>query len=126
MTMDRRRGVSPRGALLVRCGIGLAITLGLAYAIFHVVFRTGVLASALACVGAVKDFIGWVAEDAGRAWSALEGLIAPHIRLVLPALRGPEVRQTLEVKTMLMSARVTVALSLTGGLGLACSDLRHR
>ncbi|WP_158819124.1 MULTISPECIES: hypothetical protein [Streptomyces] len=79
--MDRRRGISPRAALLVRRGIGLAIALGMAYMIFHVIFRTGVLVPVLAYVGPIKDFIGWVAEDPRRAWIALAALVIPHIGL---------------------------------------------
>lgn len=80
-TMGHRRRISPRAALLVRRGIGLAIELGMAYGIFHVIFRTGVLAPVLAYVGPVEDFIGWVVEDPGRAWIALAALVIPHIGL---------------------------------------------
>ncbi|MFF8914195.1 hypothetical protein ACF08M_12925 [Streptomyces sp. NPDC015032] len=79
--MGRRRGIGPRAALLVRRGIGLAIALGMAYGIFHIVFLGGVLAPVLAYVGPVKDFIGWVVEDPGRAWIALAALVIPHIGL---------------------------------------------
>lgn len=79
--VDRRSRLNPRTSLFVRRGIGLAIALGLAYGIFHVVFRTDVLAPVLAHVGPVKDFIGWVVEDPGRAWIALAALVIPHIGL---------------------------------------------
>ncbi|WP_434598375.1 hypothetical protein [Streptomyces sp. A5-4] len=39
------------------------------------------LAPLLAYVGPVKDFIGWVVEDPGRAWIALAALVIPHIGL---------------------------------------------
>ncbi|MEU3196920.1 MULTISPECIES: hypothetical protein [Streptomyces] len=80
-TAGRRRWISPRCALFVRRGIGLAIALGMAYGIFHVIFRTEVFAPVLAYVGPVKDFIGWVVEDPGRAWIALAALVIPHIGL---------------------------------------------
>lgn len=80
-TAGRRRRIGPRSALFVRRGIGLAIALGMAYGIFHIIFRTEVLAPVLAYVGPVKDFIGWVVEDPGRAWIALAALVIPHIGL---------------------------------------------
>lgn len=80
-TAGRRRRISPRFALFLRRGIGLAIALGMAYGIFHVIFRTEVLAPVLAYVGPVKDFIDWVIEDPGRAWIALAALVIPHIGL---------------------------------------------
>ncbi|WP_433855096.1 hypothetical protein [Streptomyces kronopolitis] len=79
--MGRRRRISPHSVLFVRRGTGLAIALGMAYGIFHVVFRTDALAPVLAHVGPVKDFIGWVVEDPGRAWIALAALVIPHIGL---------------------------------------------
>ncbi|WP_329142732.1 hypothetical protein OIU91_03935 [Streptomyces sp. NBC_01456] len=79
--MGRRRRISPRSVLFVRRGTGLAIALGMAYGIFHVIFRTEVLTPALAYVGPVKDFIGWVVEGPGRAWIALAALVIPHIGL---------------------------------------------
>ncbi|MFJ2420212.1 hypothetical protein [Streptomyces brevispora] len=81
MIMERRRRINPRAGLLVRRGIGLAIALGMAYGIFHVIFRTEVFAPVLTYVGPVKDFIGWVVEDPGRAWIALAALVIPHIGL---------------------------------------------
>ncbi|NUQ96217.1 MAG: hypothetical protein HOY79_06505 [Streptomyces sp.] len=80
-TAGRRRWISPRSTLFVRRGIGLAIALGMVYGIFHVIFRTEVLAPVLVYVGPVKGFIGWVAEDPGRAWIALAALVVPHIGL---------------------------------------------
>ncbi|MGW3197170.1 hypothetical protein ACWDBD_21780 [Streptomyces sp. NPDC001118] len=80
-TAGRRRPISPRSALFVRRGTGLAIALGMAYGIFHVIFRTEVLAPVLAYVGPVRDFISWVVEDPGRAWVALAALVIPHIGL---------------------------------------------
>ncbi|MFJ5724743.1 hypothetical protein [Streptomyces sp. NPDC093149] len=53
----------------------------MAYGIFHVIFRTEVLAPVLAYVGSVKDFIGWVVEDPGRAWIVLAAFVIPHIGL---------------------------------------------
>ncbi|MFJ8018693.1 hypothetical protein [Streptomyces sp. NPDC096311] len=41
----------------------------MAYEIFHVIFRTGVVAPVLAYVGPVEDFIGWVVEDPGEPGS---------------------------------------------------------
>ncbi|MDW6057976.1 hypothetical protein SAZ11_07725 [Streptomyces sp. FXJ1.4098] len=79
--MGRRRRIGPRSALFVRRGIGLTIALGMAYGIFHIIFRTEVFAPVLAYVGPVKDFIGWVVEDPGRAWIALAALVIPHIGL---------------------------------------------
>ncbi|TLS46048.1 hypothetical protein FE633_10865 [Streptomyces montanus] len=79
--MGRRRRIGPRSALFVRRGTGLTIALGMAYGIFHVIFRTEVFAPVLAYVGPVKDFIGWVVEDPGRAWIALAALVIPHIGL---------------------------------------------
>ncbi|MEU7156118.1 hypothetical protein AB0A98_06690 [Streptomyces chrestomyceticus] len=68
----------------MRRGIGLVIALGMAYALFHVVFRTGVLAY----VGPAKDFIGWVVADPGRAWIALATLVIPHIGLYYLLFEG--------------------------------------
>ncbi|MEU9602621.1 hypothetical protein AB0E06_38250 [Streptomyces sp. NPDC048109] len=62
-TTGRRRWISPRSALFVRRGTGLAIALGMAY------------------VGPVREFIGWVVEDPGRAWIALAALVIPRIGL---------------------------------------------
>ena len=67
------------GSMIVRRSLGLAIALGIAYGIFHVVFRTDVLAPALAYVGPVKDGIDWVLADPARAWMALAALAIPHI-----------------------------------------------
>ncbi|MDL5199567.1 hypothetical protein [Streptomyces sp. ALI-76-A] len=86
----RRRRISPRSALFVRRGIGLAIALGMAYGIFRVIFRTEVLAPVLAYVGPVKDFIGWVIEDPGRAWIALAALVIPHIGLYYLLFEDPK------------------------------------
>ncbi|MFF4409496.1 hypothetical protein [Streptomyces sp. NPDC001404] len=80
-TAGRRQRIGPRSSLVVRRGIGLAIALGMAYSIFHAIFRTEVLAPVLAYVGPVKDFTGWVVEDPGRAWIALAALVIPHIGL---------------------------------------------
>ncbi|MFE6939671.1 hypothetical protein [Streptomyces chartreusis] len=86
--MGHRLRIGPRSALFVRRGFGLAIALGMAYGIFHVIFRTGVFAPALAYVGPVKDFIGWVVEDPGRAWIALAALVIPHIGLYYLLFEG--------------------------------------
>ncbi|WP_327357866.1 hypothetical protein [Streptomyces sp. NBC_01304] len=77
----RRRRISSRSALFVRRGIALALALGMAYGIYHIIFRTEVLAPALAHVGPVKNFIGWVIEDPRRAWIVLAALVIPHIGL---------------------------------------------
>ncbi|MEU3051596.1 hypothetical protein ABZ705_34860 [Streptomyces sp. NPDC006984] len=53
----------------------------MAYGIFHVIFRTEVLAPLLAYVGPVREFIGWEFGDPGRAWIALAALVIPHIGL---------------------------------------------
>lgn len=77
----RRWRIIPRSALFVRHGTGLAIALGMAYGIFHVIFRTEVLTPAPAYVRPVKDCIGWAVEDPGRAWTPLAALVVPHIGL---------------------------------------------
>lgn len=79
--VERHRGMSPRAALLLRRGLGLAIALGIAYGIFHVIFRTEVLAPMLAYAEPVKDAVGWVTEDPKRAWGALAAIVIPHIGL---------------------------------------------
>lgn len=53
----------------------------MAYGIFRIIFRTEVFAPVLTYVRPVKDFIGWVVEDPGRAWIALAALVIPHIGL---------------------------------------------
>ncbi|MDO5865121.1 MULTISPECIES: hypothetical protein [Paenarthrobacter] len=57
------------------------IALGMAYGIFHVVFRTDILAPVLAYAEPVKYGIDWVIEDPKRAWMAFAGLVIPHIGL---------------------------------------------
>ncbi|MFD7853444.1 hypothetical protein ACFV6B_03995 [Streptomyces microflavus] len=57
------------------------MALGMAYGIFHITFRTEVLSSVPAYAGPVKEVIGWVVEDPGRAWIALAALVIPHIGL---------------------------------------------
>ena len=59
-----------------------------AYGIFHIIFRTEVFAPVLAYVGPVKDFIGWVVEDPGRAWIALAALVIPRIGLYYLLFEG--------------------------------------
>lgn len=76
---QRIRGLSPRASLAVRRSIGLAIALAMAYGIFHIVFRTDVLAPVLAYAEPVKDGVDWVLEDPRRAWMALAALAIPHI-----------------------------------------------
>lgn len=53
----------------------------MAYDIFHIIFRTQVFAPVLAYVGPVKDFIGWMVEEPGRAWITLAALVIPHVGL---------------------------------------------
>ncbi|MFF8902615.1 hypothetical protein ACF082_34675 [Streptomyces lydicus] len=101
--------------MFVRRGIGLAIALGVAYGIFHVIFRAEVLARVLAYVGPVKDFIGWVVEDPGRAWIVLAALVIPHIGLYYLLFEDREVGRG----GMFKSARLIIALSLIGGISLA-------
>lgn len=76
---QRSRGLSPRASLAVRRSIGLVIALAMAYGIFHVVFRTDVLAPVLAYAEPVKNGVDWVLEDPRRAWMALAALAIPHI-----------------------------------------------
>lgn len=71
----RNRAVS----MAVRRPIGVALALAMAYGVFHVVFRTDVLAPALAYVQPAKDGINWVLADPRRAWVALAALAIPHI-----------------------------------------------
>lgn len=59
--------------------LGLAVALGIAYGIFHLLFRTDVLAPLLAYVEPAKDGIAWVADDPKRAWMALAVIAIPHI-----------------------------------------------
>lgn len=72
----RRRSLA---SMAVRRSLGVAIALAMAYGVFHVVFRTDVLAPALVYVGPVKDGIDWVLADPRRAWMALAALAIPHI-----------------------------------------------
>lgn len=78
---EPRRGMSPRAQLTIRRILALAIALGMAYGIFHVVFRTDVLAPVLAYAEPIKDGITWVIEDPKRAWLAFPVLVIPHIGL---------------------------------------------
>ncbi|PZT91037.1 MAG: hypothetical protein DI630_29980 [Gordonia sp. (in: high G+C Gram-positive bacteria)] len=75
----RRRGLNPRTTLRIRRGIGLAIMLGIAYGIFHILFRTDLLEPLLAYVDPAKQLIDWVAADPKRAWGALAVVVIPHI-----------------------------------------------
>lgn len=75
----RRRELNPRAGLFIRRLIGLAIAVGLAYGIFHVVFRTDVLAPVLAYAEPVRNGIDWVLADPTRAWGALAAIVIPHI-----------------------------------------------
>lgn len=74
-----RKRRSPLASLVVRRSLGIAVALGMAYGVFHVVFRTDILAPALAYVGPAKDGIDWVLADPARAWMALAALAIPHI-----------------------------------------------
>ena len=76
---ERRRGLSPRASLTVRRLLALSIAVGIAYGIFHVVFRTDILDPVLAYAGPLKNGIDWVLEDPKRAWAALAVLVIPHI-----------------------------------------------
>ncbi len=75
----RRRLMSPRAALTTRRLIGLAVVVAMAYGIFHVVFRTELLAPVLAQLGPVQNGIEWVVADPARAWGALAAIVIPHI-----------------------------------------------
>lgn len=70
---------STRSGLLVRRLVGLGLILGIAYAVFHVVFLTDLLAPLLAYAAPIEQGIAWVAEDPMRAWIALAAIIVPHI-----------------------------------------------
>ncbi|WP_424863086.1 hypothetical protein [Streptomyces sp. MMS24-I29] len=61
--------------------LGLTIVLGIAYGIFHAVFRTGILAPLLVYAEPVKAAVDWVVEDPRRAWTALAVIVIPHIGL---------------------------------------------
>ena len=76
---EQRRGLNPRTTLRIRRGMGLAIMLGIAYGIFHVLFRTDLLEPLLAYVDPAKQLIDWVAADPKRAWGALAVVVIPHI-----------------------------------------------
>ncbi|MFF1880278.1 hypothetical protein ACFVVC_02250 [Pseudarthrobacter sp. NPDC058196] len=78
---EPRRRMNPRVQLTIRRSLALAIALGMACGIFHVVFRTDVLAPVLAYAEPVKDGIAWVIEDPKRAWMAFAILVIPHIGL---------------------------------------------
>lgn len=76
---ERHRGLSPRASLTVRRLLAVSIAVGLAYGIFHVVFRTDVLDPVLAYAEPLKNGIDWVIEDPKRAWAALAVIVIPHI-----------------------------------------------
>lgn len=76
---ERRRGLSPRASLTLRRLLAFSIAVGIAYGIFHVVFRTDVLDPVLAYAGPLKNGIDWVLEDPNRAWATLAVLVIPHI-----------------------------------------------
>ena len=64
---------------IIRRFIGVLLALGMAYGVFHVVFRTDLLGPVIAQIGPIRDGIDWVLADPSRAWMALAVLVIPHI-----------------------------------------------
>lgn len=73
---ERRR---ERRHLRRRRGVALCFIIGLAYGIFHLVFRTDVLDPVVATVAPLGDLVDSVAADPTRAWVALGSIVIPLV-----------------------------------------------